>query len=119
MVGGQKVPLLKICDTYSTMVKLGTVIPYLEKIQKIYEHVTHPSSSADISIFSPEISNFCCIKKIRYRLHFNRYFVIILTFFESLRDILINVVEILMMSEKLATLGLLKRKVIFVNDVTN
>ena len=101
------------------MMKLGTVIPYLEKIQKISEHVTNPSSSADISIFSPEISNFCCIKKIRYRLHFNRYLVIILTFFESLRDVLINVVEILMMSEKLATLGLLKRKVIFVNDVTN
>ena len=31
--------------------------------------VTHTLSSADISIFSPEISKFCYIKKYRYRLH--------------------------------------------------
>ena len=30
-------PLPKICDTYPAMMKLGTVIPDLEKIQKIYE----------------------------------------------------------------------------------
>ena len=37
--GGQKTPLpsSKICRTYPTMMKLGTVIPYLKKIQKIYE----------------------------------------------------------------------------------
>ena len=29
--------LLKICRTYPTMMKLGTVIPYLKKIQKLYE----------------------------------------------------------------------------------
>ena len=29
--------LPKICHTYPTMMKLGTVIPYLKKIQKIYE----------------------------------------------------------------------------------
>ena len=28
-------PLPKICHAYPTMVKLGTVIPYLKKIQKI------------------------------------------------------------------------------------
>ena len=33
--------------------------------------VTHSLSSADISIFSSEISNFCYSKKYRYRLHFN------------------------------------------------
>ena len=33
----KKVPLLKICRTYSTMTKLGTVILYLNKIQKICE----------------------------------------------------------------------------------
>ena len=37
MGGGQKGPLPKICHTYPTMMKLGTVIPYLKKIQKIYE----------------------------------------------------------------------------------
>ena len=36
--GGQKGrPLPKIRHTYPTMIKLDTVIPYLKKIQKIYE----------------------------------------------------------------------------------
>ena len=35
--GGKKAPLPKICHTYPTMMKLGTVIPYPKKIQKIYE----------------------------------------------------------------------------------
>ena len=44
---------------YPTMMKLGTVIPYLKKIKNIYmSHMVHPLSSADISIFSPEISKF-------------------------------------------------------------
>ena len=34
---GKNIPLPKICHTYFTMMKLGTVIPYLEKNQKIYE----------------------------------------------------------------------------------
>ena len=36
MRGCQKGPLPKICHTYSKMMKLGVVIPYLKKIQKIY-----------------------------------------------------------------------------------
>ena len=42
--GGQKGrPLPKICHTYPIMMKLGTVIPYLKKIQKIYQsRDTHP-----------------------------------------------------------------------------
>ena len=68
---GKKAPLSKICHTYPTMMKLGTVIPYLKKIQKYMNHVTHALSSTDISIFSPEITKFCYIKKYRYRLHFD------------------------------------------------
>ena len=34
--GGKKAPLPKNCHTYPTMMKLGTVIPNLKKIQKIY-----------------------------------------------------------------------------------
>ena len=34
---GKKDPLTKICHTYPTMMKLGTVVPYPKKIQKIYE----------------------------------------------------------------------------------
>ena len=32
----EKAPFLKVCQT-CTMIKPGTVIPYLKKIQKIYE----------------------------------------------------------------------------------
>ena len=35
--GGKKAPLHKICHSYPTMMKLGTVISYLEKMQGIYE----------------------------------------------------------------------------------
>ena len=71
-MGGPKSPLPKICDTYSTMMKLGTVIPYLKKIPKVYEPRDTPlESSLDINNFSPEISKFCYIKTFRYRLHFD------------------------------------------------
>ena len=30
-------PLPKTCHTYPTMIKLGTVIPYLKKTQKLYK----------------------------------------------------------------------------------
>ena len=35
-------PLLKICHTYPTTMKLGTVIPCPKKIQKIYESSDTP-----------------------------------------------------------------------------
>ena len=64
------------------MMKLGTVIHYLRKIQIIYiYHVTHP---ADTSIFSPEIANFAIS---------NAHIVCIL----------INIVTILMMPGKIAS----------------
>ena len=69
----------------------------------------HSLSSADISIFSPEISKFCYIKKYRYRLDSGTYFLILLTFCESLNNALINMVTILMISAKTATLSLFER----------
>ena len=48
------------------------------------------------------------MKKYRYRLHIDTSFVVLLTYFESLRISLMNMVAILMMSAKIATLGLLK-----------
>ena len=74
-------------------------------------HVTHPLSSADISIFSPGISKFSHIKKYRYTLRFYTQFLILLTFSESLKIVLIHMVTILMMSAKVATLGFLKIQV--------
>ena len=35
--GRQKAPLPEICPTYPTIMKLGTVIPYLKNVQNIYE----------------------------------------------------------------------------------
>ena len=74
-------------------------------------HMMHLLNSADISIFSPEISKFCYIKKYRYRLHFVTQFLNLLTFLESLKIVLINMVTTLMISAKMATPGLLKIKV--------
>ena len=41
--GGQQGPFPKICHTYPTMMKLGTVLPYLKKIQKIFESRDTPT----------------------------------------------------------------------------
>ena len=68
----------------------------------------HPWSCADTSIFLPKIRNFSYIKKYKYRLHFNSEVIILVTFFESLNDVLMNMFAILMMPAKLATLCLLK-----------
>ena len=43
MGGSKKAPIPKICHRYPTMMKLGMVIPYLKKIQKIYESRDTPS----------------------------------------------------------------------------
>ena len=72
--------------------------------------MTHPLSSANISIFSMEISKFCYIEKYRCRLHFDTYFLILLTFLEPLKIVFINMVTILITWAKLATLDLVKIK---------
>ena len=79
--------LPKFCHTYSTMMNLGTVTPYLKKIQKYLCHVTHPLVSSNIVIFLPEISKFSINKKCRYRLHFDTQFFILLTFFNTRYDL--------------------------------
>ena len=106
-VGAKRPPLPKICHTYPTMMKLCTVMPYLKNIRKLY-HVTHPMSPANISSFLLEISKFGCIKKHMYRLHFDTKFLILSTFLESLKIVLIKKVILLMMSAKMATPDLLK-----------
>ena len=99
----QKASLPKTCHTRPAMIKLATDVPYLKKIQKIYE-------SRD-SIFSLEIRKFCYIKKYRYISNFDTQFLILLTFFESLKIVLINMGIIFMILAKLATLGLIKIKI--------
>ena len=74
-------------------------------------YVTQTLRSADISVFSPEISKFCLVKKYRYRFHFGTLFLILLTFFGSLKIVLIDMITNSMMSAKMATLVLVKIKV--------
>ena len=53
-------------------------------------HVTHPLSFAGTRIFSLEIRKFFYIKKYMYRLHFDTEFLILLTFLEFLKIVLIK-----------------------------
>ena len=59
--GSKKPPLPKICLTYPTIMELATVIPYLKK--DLINHLTHPLSYADTSIFSSKMRKFCYFKK--------------------------------------------------------
>ena len=45
--------------------------------------ICHTSYSADISIFSSEICNFCYIRKYRYILHFGKQFLVFKDFFNK------------------------------------
>ena len=96
-----KTHLPKICQVYPTIMKLGTLIIYRTNFylrsQKCINFMTYPLSSADISTFLPEIYNFC--------------YKSLLTWFGSLKVVLTKMVEILMMSPELDTLGLFKLKV--------
>ena len=54
--GNKKALLPKICYIFPTMMKLGTVIRYLKKIKKIFESLDTHLGTADIGVFSLEIS---------------------------------------------------------------
>ena len=56
--GTKNVPLPKICHTYHAVMKLGTVMHYLKKVQKYLSHVTHPLSCGDTSFFHRKSENF-------------------------------------------------------------
>ena len=62
--GAKKAPLPKICSTCPTMMKLDTVIPYLKESKKYIDHVTHPFSFADISIFFTRNQKILLIQEI-------------------------------------------------------
>ena len=111
---GKKPPSLKSVTNILQWWKLA-VIPYLEKIQKIYKSRDTPLEFCDISIFHRKSSNFA-ISRNRYILHFDTQFIILLTSFQSLRIVLINMVIILMISAKMATIDLLEIKVFWNKD---
>ena len=60
--GVKRAPPLKICHTCFSMMKLGTVIPYLKK--KYINHVTLLLSPGDISMFYQKSTNFATSKNI-------------------------------------------------------
>ena len=66
----QKAPLKPVTQILNGETWHSYTLPK-ENPKKYINHVTYCLSSADISIFSTEISNFCYIKKYGYRLHFN------------------------------------------------
>ena len=111
MAGGKKVPLPKICHTYPTMIKLGTHMSYLKKIKKIHESRDTTLAFCCHHHFLPETSKFCYIKKSK-KIKAAFWYIISnsFKFFESLKTVSMNVVTILMMTAKMATLGLLKIK---------
>ena len=84
------------------------IISYLKKFQKLYESRDTPLEFCWYKHFLPEINKFCYIKKYRHRFHLDTYFLTLLTFLESIRIVLINMVNILLMSGKMTTPGLLK-----------
>ena len=92
-------------------IQLGSYTLPIKDSKKYINHVTHFLSSANISIIPPEILNFCFINKYKYRLNFNTYFLVLLTLFDSLKVVLTSMPLMLIISSKLATLGLLKIKI--------
>ena len=100
---------------------------YLRRTKKYMNHVTHSLCSANISIFSLEISKSCYIKKYRYTLNFDAQFFSS-NLFRVYKGFLIDMGIILMMSAKMTTLAFLKIKMFWnqgydvivpVHDVNN
>ena len=75
-IGVQKCPLPPAPRKSVTYIlqwwNLGRLYLTQRRFKTYINHVTHPLGFADITIFSQKISNFCYIKKYRYRLHFNK-----------------------------------------------
>ena len=106
---GQKGPFPKICHTYPTMMKLGTVIPYLKKFQKLYESHDTPLGFCWHQHFFTGNQQILLYQEIQKQIPFK--YIIFLTFLESLKVVLINMATVLMISAKMATPDLLKTKI--------
>ena len=124
---GKKAPLSKICYIDSTMMELGMVIPYLKKIQKIYKSQDTPLEFCWHQHFFIGNQQLLLYHEIQIQNAFKYIISNLLTFFESLKVVL-RIMVVILMSAKLATLGLLKIKVFWskvydvifsVHDVTN
>ena len=118
----------KICHIYPAIMNHGTAIPYLKKIQKTCESCDTPLELWWHKHFFNKNQQFLLYQEIQI---YSAYWYIIFSSFTclvSLQISLIYMVAILMMSVKIATLGLFKIKVfwsksydviIYIHDVTN
>ena len=125
---GWEAPLPKICHIYPAMMKVGTVIPYLKKIQKIFQSRDTSPEFCWHQYFFTINQKILLYQEIQIQIAF--WYIISNSFNFSwvFKDFLINLVIILMMSAKMATPGLLKitvfwnkgyNVIILVDDVTN
>ena len=106
-------PVPKICYTYSTMMKLGTVVPYLKKTQKSCESRDTPFEFCQHQQFFIGNQQILLYQKIQISIAFLHIIYNLLTFFEFLKIFFVSMVKSLIMSAKLAASGLLK--IIFQN----
>ena len=104
--GGQKGSLLKSATHILHWWNLAQLYLTQKRSKKYMNPVTNPLSSAEINIFSPEISKSSYIKKYRYRLHFGTF--LFFCFSWVFKDVFNNLVITLMISAKMATSDLLK-----------
>ena len=117
-------PLHKICCTYLTMMRLCTVVPYLNKIQKMYESRDTPFEFCWHQHFSCGNEQIELYQEIQMQTAF--WYIISISFntfrvFKDIHSLSIYMLTILMMSAKMATLGLLKGRVFWDkgHDVVN
>ena len=84
-----------------------TVVDWMEKIKKLYKALDTPCSF-EISIFCKKLRILVISRNKDKKLHFNTWFAILLTIIEFLKIILMNVIAVVMISEKLSTPSPLK-----------
>ena len=109
MEGVKKTLLSKICHTYPTLMKLSTVIPFVKKIQKNTYITWHaPWFLLILAFFHRKSAIFSISANTGIDCILMHKFYRSFKFFESLKVVLVNMIEFLMMSAKLATWGLLK-----------
>ena len=90
------------------MMKLGTVIPYIKKLQILYESRDKPLEFCLHQHFYTESQQILLYQEIQIYIPFRYIISNSIAFLEPLRIVLINMVTILMMLAKMTTPAFLK-----------
>ena len=127
-VGLKRSPIYKICHTYPKMMKLGTIIPYPKKIQKIYESCGICLEFSSHQHFFTRHQQILLYHEMQIEIVFWFIFPIYFNFSSVFIDCSKNMVKILIMSARVATANFPKIKIFWnkgyyiiypVYDVTN